>query len=65
MNYRTVLKYFAVGLLIAVISFYLLQTLASGLSLDWASNLLIVGVPFLCLVIIICTGIIVSHIENK
>ena len=60
MNYRTVLKYFAVGLLIAIISFYLLQTLASDLSL-----MLSVGVPFLCLVIIICTGIIVSHIENK
>ncbi|MBR4691646.1 MAG: hypothetical protein IKP17_02680 [Oscillospiraceae bacterium] len=65
MNYRTVFKYFAVGLPVAVAAFFLLPNLSGQLSPDWAANLLIVGIPFLCLVIVTCTGIIVAHIDKE
>ena len=65
MRFRTVLRYFLIGLLVGVGGFYLLQVLASGLKLDYASNVLLVCIPFLCFVIITCTGIIVSHLDNK
>ena len=65
MDFRTVLRYFLIGLLVGIIGFYLLQILASSFKLDYASNILLVCIPFLTVVIITCTGIIVSHLEKK